>query len=84
MQSIELRLEAFGVRKARYAKGLLAVSPRKDGSGYKTREARLAEHFSRRYTGRENAYLLSVGAYRKLIAAYAAGRDASPITGEMR
>lgn len=75
---------AFTWARSRYAKGLEVVKPHKDGSGFKTREARLAEHFARRYSHREGGYLMSTRAIGRMLRAYEAGQDASPITGELR
>ena len=67
---------------ARYAKGQMAARcPSNDG--FKTRAARLAEHLRGRYSNREGAYILSPAKARKLQELYAAGRDASAVTGEL-
>lgn len=45
---------------ARYSKGNFAIRPRKDGSGFKTDEASLADAVANgRYSGREKAYIMS-------------------------
>jgi hypothetical protein len=73
---------AFTVARARYAKGMMAVScPSNDG--WKTRAARLAEHLKGRWTGREKAYILSPRKAQRLQELFDAGRDASAITGEL-
>lgn len=70
------------VRDARYARGMKAVScPSPDG--YKTRAARLAEVLKGRYSGRENAYILSPSKVDKLLALWRAGRDGSVITNQL-
>lgn len=74
----------FSWTRSRYAKGLEAVRPRKDASGFMTRETRLCEHFARRYSNRERAYLMTVQALDRMLKAYQRGADASPITGELR
>ena len=70
--------------RARYSKGLEAVKPFADGSGYMTRAQRLADHFARRYSGREKAYLIAPRTLERMLKLYAAGWDASPISGELR
>jgi hypothetical protein len=66
----------YTINPARYAKGMMAVRcPSADA--YKTRAAYLAEYFARdRYSGRENAYIMSQAAAKKFEAHYAAGWDA--------
>lgn len=53
--------------------------------GYKTREARLAEHCGGRWVGRANGYLMTprqLAKFQELVADPT--KDASPITGELR
>lgn len=61
---------------ARYAKGKIAVRCPPNGSGWKTRAARIASAVSSRYSGRESAYIMSPGAAAKVKAMYEAGSDA--------
>jgi len=72
------------IRPARYAKGKIAVNCKSDQS-FKSRGQRLADVLSGgKYTGRENAYLLSPGQVELFRKAYDAGWDASSISGELR
>lgn len=72
----------FTVSPARYAKGCVAVrTPSPDA--YKTRAARLAEHLRGRWTNREGAYIMSPRKAARLADLFAAGRDASVITGNL-
>ena len=70
------------ISTARFAKGQCAVRC-VSADGYKTRAGRLAEHLCARYTRREHAYIMSPAKVQKLLALYAAGRDASIMTGEL-
>lgn len=74
----------YTIAPARYAKRMVAIRcPSSDG--FKTRAARLASALSRdRYSGRESAYILSARAAERFQALYAAGWDASVMTGELR
>lgn len=74
---------AYTISNARYSKGKRAAyCPSPDG--YKTRAARLAERLANyRYTGRENAYILSPTAADRFERLYAEGWDANVITGEL-
>jgi hypothetical protein len=57
---------------------MVAVRCPANGTGFKTRAARLACYFSRhRYSGRENAYIMSHAASLKMQKHYAEGFDAS-------
>lgn len=58
--------ETFHSRPARYAKGMLLVTPASDGSGLKGRVHRLIEFLNGRYTGRERGYIMSAAKVRKL------------------
>lgn len=74
----------YAVNKARYAKGMMAVRCEKE-SGWKTRAMCLAEYFSRnRYSGRENAYIMSPSAASKFEKAFKDGYDASYMYRELR
>jgi hypothetical protein len=68
---------------ARYAKGKLAVRPEKDGTGFMTREARLAGALGY-WSNRERAYILTPGAVRKW-ERYVAdpGYDVNLISGKL-
>lgn len=75
-----LEYPVFSISPARYAKGMMAVCCKGDGSGYKDRAMCLAAYFARdRYTGRENAYIMSPAAARKFVEHYKKGFDASCI-----
>ena len=64
---------------------LWAVKVEGDGSGFMNRTQRLANHFSRaRFNHRLGAYLMSRRAMKQFDEAFREGRDASPITGELR
>ena len=53
----------YEIRPARYAKGKLAIHCQSnDEWGWKTDSMRLAETVGGRYSGRENAYIVSQGA----------------------
>jgi hypothetical protein len=68
---------------ARYAKGLEAVRVMTECGLFMDRARRLAHHFSRRWSNREGAYLMSPSAVSKMVQAYQRGADASPITGKL-
>jgi len=61
---------------ARYAKGKIAVRCPPNGTGWKTRAARIASAVSARYSNREKAYIMSPSAAAKVKALYEAERDA--------
>lgn len=69
----------YTISSARYAKGKVAVRcPGKDG--FKTRAGRLAECIARgRYTGREQAYIMSPSAAKRFERLYAEGYDSASI-----
>jgi len=80
----ETKEPGYTVNKARYAKGMMAVCCEKE-SGWKTRAMRLAEYFSRnRYSGRENAYIMSPSAASKFEKAFKDGYGASYMSRELR
>lgn len=64
------------VSPARYAKGKVAVHCPSDGSGIKTRAARLASAFNCRWSNREKAYIMSPINAQRVMTAYREGRDA--------
>jgi ATP phosphoribosyltransferase regulatory subunit HisZ len=64
------------ITPARYAKGKMAVHCPSDGSGFKTRAARIASAMPGRYSNRERAYIMSPSAAKRVKAAYEAERDA--------
>lgn len=69
---------------ARYAKGMIAVRPTPNGSGFKTRADYLAHRLANgRWTGRECAYILTPTASERFIRLYAEGWDANAFTGEL-
>lgn len=70
----------YTITPARYAKGMMAVNCKADGSGWKTRAMRLAEYFSNdRYSHSEHSYIMSPAAAKKFELAYAGGWSASVI-----
>lgn len=74
----------YTISEARYSKGMMLVRPTSNGSGYKTRAARLiGDGLNCRYTGRENAYVASPSKVAKFERLYAAGWDASVMTGAL-
>jgi hypothetical protein len=77
------RARGFTVEEARYAQGMMAVRPTDNIGDFKGRAARLLEHLRGRWSNREHAYIISPSKVMKLEKLYAAGRDASAITGEL-
>lgn len=74
--------EEFTIYPARYAKGKVAVTCKSDGTGYKTRAMRLIGDALRgAYSHREHAYIVSPSKAERFYQLYAAGWDASAITG---
>lgn len=74
----------FTVQNARYAKGKIAVHCHPNGTGLKTRAARLAAAISRhRYTNRERSYIMSPTAAVKFVRLFRDGYDANPMTDEL-
>ena len=70
--------------RARYAKGKIAVTCPPNGTGNKTRAARLAGlGFNGAWSNRCKAYILSPAAAEKVLTAYAEGRDACVMTGKV-
>jgi hypothetical protein len=49
----------YHIAPARYAKNMMAIHCKSDGSGWKTFEMRLCDKLNGRYSGRENAYIMS-------------------------
>lgn len=74
--------EPFRVAKARYSKAMMVLMCTSDGTGFMTRAHRLAEHFGRRYTKRENGYIMSPQSVDRFKEAYADGQDVNPVTGK--
>lgn len=73
----------YTIQPARYAKGMMLVRT-SDGSGYKTRAARLIGDGLRcRYTGREGGYVASPSKVRRFEKLYAEGWDASSFSGKL-
>jgi len=72
------------ITPARYAKGCVSVRCPSDGSGFKTRAMRLAEHVKGRWSNREKAYVMSDAKGRRLVDLFNAGRDASSVTAELK
>jgi hypothetical protein len=79
----------YTIAWARYAgrwngKPQMAVHCRSDGSGMKTRAMRLiGDGLKGRYSGRENAYIVSPTKAARFERLYAEGWDASFITGAL-
>lgn len=67
---------AFTVSKARYAKGMMLVRPVNDGTGTKTRSARLCVALRARWTNRERGYVMSLAKVEKLRDLVSDGADA--------
>ena len=65
----------YEIRPARYAKGKLAIHchSANDGWGWKTDSMRLAEVVGGRYSGRENAYIVSPAAAESFRQLHAEG-----------
>jgi hypothetical protein len=74
----------YTIGPARYAKGKMAIRCKSDGSGWKTRAMTLAERLANgRYSGRENAYILSPAAAKRFERLYAEGWSASNFTNDL-
>jgi hypothetical protein len=72
---------AYYLRPARYAKGKIAISCTSSSDGFMTRACRLASCIARRrYTNRENAYILSQAAAARFERLYRDGWDANTFT----
>ena len=65
----------FTVSKAKYAKGMMAVQCHRV-DGYKTRAMMLCDGLNGRYSGRENAYILSPRKAERLKELFEGGWDA--------
>jgi hypothetical protein len=66
----------YTIVPARYAKNLWVIKPRSDGSGFKTRAARLAEALNGRWVHRSGGYHVSKARADRFKMLYAAGFDA--------
>lgn len=75
----------YTITPARYAKGKMIIRPKSDGSGFKTRAARLAEAkgIGGRWVHRSGGYTVSPAAARRFEKLYAEGWDASTWDGKM-
>jgi hypothetical protein len=74
----------YTIGPARYAKGKMAICCISDGSGWKTRAMLLAERLANgRYSGRENAYILSPSAATRFERLYAESWSASNFTNAL-
>jgi len=68
--------QPYAIAPAKYAKRMMAIRCAPDGTGFKTRAARLAEVLSRgRYSNREGAYILSSAAAARFEKLYSEGYD---------
>lgn len=74
---------AYTVHGYRYAKGKQCVRPVADGSGWKTRAARLAAACGGRWVHRAGGYLLSAAGVARFERLYAEGWDANGFTGKL-
>lgn len=61
----------FTITRARYAKKMCAVRCDSDDSGHKTYEMHLAHEQTRRYSHRENAYIMSKAQVKRFVRACA-------------
>lgn len=61
-------------RDARYAKGMVAVHCPPNGTGWKTRAAHICDSLNARYSGREDAYIMSEAKAGKVCRAFVLGR----------
>ena len=70
---------AYSIAPARYAKGKMVIVPTRDGSGFKTRAARLAgaNGIGGKWVHRSGGYTVSPAAARRFERLYAEGWDAS-------
>lgn len=80
-----LASDPFVITPARYAKGKMKIQCKSvQKSMYKERQHRLAEALARgRYTGRENAYIVSPNAAKRFLKLWREGWDASSFTYEL-
>jgi len=68
--------QPYTIAPAKYAKRMMAIRCTPDGTGFKTRAARLAEVVARgRYSNREGAYILSRAAAARFEKLYLEGYD---------
>ena len=68
--------QPYTIAPAKYAKRMMAIRCAPDGTGFKTRAARLAEVVARgRYSNRERAYILSSAAAARFEKLYSEGYD---------
>lgn len=67
----------FTINKARYAKNMVAISCKSDGSGWKTRAMRLCSALNARWSNREKAYIISPTKAKRFLDLYEAGKDAN-------
>lgn len=74
---LEVSTPHYLIARARYAKGKCAISNLSDGSGMKTRAARLAAALGGRYTHRERAYIVSPSQAQLFHKLHQEGWDAS-------
>jgi hypothetical protein len=66
----------YTIAPAKYAKRMMAIRCTPDGTGFKTRAARLAEVLARgRWSNREGAYILSSAAAARFEKLYSEGYD---------
>ena len=74
----------YTIGPASYAKGMMIVHCARDGSGFKTRAARLiGDGLKARWTNRCGGYIASPAKVRKFERLYAEGWDASCILGTL-
>lgn len=76
-------MEAITVAPAKYAKGMMAVTPHDQIQGMKGRSSRLAEYLKGRWSNREHAYIMSVNKVVRLRMLLDEGWDATPILNQL-
>jgi len=76
--------DAFTVKGAWHANGMVAVHVHDSVQGFKGRASNLCEHLKGKYSHRERAYIMSPTKAEKLKKLYDDGYDASCITNELR
>lgn len=64
------------VTPARYAKGMMVVQCPSDGSGWKTRAARIASALPGRWSNRSKGYVMTPKNAQRVLDLYAAEQDA--------
>lgn len=75
----------YTITPARYAKGKMVIRPTSNGTGFKTRAARLAEAkgIGGKWVHRSGGYNVSPSAAKRFEKLYAEGWDACVISGTL-